>query len=135
MTIETLHKKFLECDKVSTDTRKITDNCIFFALKGEHFNGNGFAEEALKKGAKYAVIDERKYLSNTSCILVDDVLNTGRTLAYALKPFLSTEIKKLQTAVVVDRNHKTFPISADYVGYALSTTIQEHVKVFITEED
>ena len=67
-------------------------------------------------------------------VLVDDVLNTGRTLAYALKPFLNIEVKKLQTAVLVDRDHRSFPVSADYVGYALSTTLQEHVKVSVDGE-
>lgn len=72
-------------------------------------------------------------LQNKVVILVDDVLNTGRTLAYSLKPFLNCEIKKLQTAIIVDRNHKKFPISADYVGYALSTTLKEHIKVGFKE--
>lgn len=74
-------------------------------------------------------------IKNKVIILVDDVLNTGRTLAYSLKPFLNGEIKKLQTAVIVDRNHKQFPISADYVGYALSTTIQEHIEVMLEDTD
>ncbi len=74
-------------------------------------------------------------LRNKVIILLDDVLNTGRTFAYSLKPFLNIEVKKLQTAVLVDRNHKQFPISADYVGYALSTTIQEHIEVILDEND
>ena len=72
-------------------------------------------------------------LRNKCIVLLDDVLNTGRTLIYSLKPFLSLEIKKLQTAVLVDRSHKLFPISADYVGYALSTTLKEHVEVVLEE--
>ena len=70
-------------------------------------------------------------LRNKVVILLDDVLNTGRTLVYSLKPFLNIEIKKIRTAVIVYRNHKQFPISADYVGYALSTTIQEHIEVIL----
>lgn len=73
-------------------------------------------------------------LENHTIILIDDVLNTGRTLAYSLKPFLNLNIKKLQTAVIVDRNHKNFPISADYIGYALSTTLQEHIEVVLNKE-
>jgi pyrimidine operon attenuation protein / uracil phosphoribosyltransferase len=72
-------------------------------------------------------------IENKTIILVDDVLNTGRTLAYSLKPFLKKGIKKLQTAVLVDRGHKNFPISADYVGYTLSTTLQEHISVELGE--
>ena len=68
-------------------------------------------------------------LQNKTIILTDDVLNTGRTLAYSLKPFLNCEIKKLETAVIVDRGHKSFPISADYIGYSLSTSLKEHIQV------
>lgn len=70
-----------------------------------------------------------KLLKNKVVILTDDVLNTGRTLAYSLKPFLHISIKKLQVAVIVDRQHKLFPIDADYVGYSLSTTLKEHIEV------
>lgn len=62
-------------------------------------------------------------------VVVDDVLNTGRTLAYGLSPFLGVAIKKVQVAVMVNRGHRSFPISADYVGYALSTTLNNHIFV------
>lgn len=74
-------------------------------------------------------------LRNKVVILLDDVLNTGRTLVYSLKPFLNVEIKKIHTAVIVDRNHKQFPISATYVGYTLSTTIQEHIEVVLEDKE
>lgn len=78
---------------------------------------------------------ESASLQDTVVILVDDVLNTGRTLAYSLKPFLNISIKKLQVAVLVDRSHKTFPIAADFVGYSLSTTINEHIHVNLVNEE
>ena len=62
-------------------------------------------------------------------IIVDDVANTGRTLLYAMKPLLKFLPKKIQIAVVVDRQHKSFPISPDYVGILLSTNMLEHVNV------
>ncbi|MEN7550335.1 phosphoribosyltransferase family protein [Rapidithrix thailandica] len=68
-------------------------------------------------------------------IVVDDVLNTGKTLAHSLRPFFNLPLPKLQVAVLVDRSHRKFPVSADYVGYELSTTINEHVEVRLTEED
>ena len=71
---------------------------------------------------------------NKTVVLVDDVLNTGRTLAYSLRPFLSIPLKKIQVAVLVDRNHQQYPMSADYVGYSLSTTLSEHVKVVLSNE-
>lgn len=68
-------------------------------------------------------------LKDKVIVLIDDVLNSGRTLIYGLKPFLNTSVKKIRTAVLVDRNHKRYPIAADFVGITLATTLQEHVDV------
>jgi pyrimidine operon attenuation protein / uracil phosphoribosyltransferase len=76
--------------------------------------------------------DEQLFEAKT-IIVVDDVLNTGRTLAYSLAPFVSIPVKRLQVAVMIDRDYRRFPIKADYVGYALATTIQNHVKVHLEE--
>ncbi|WP_420149283.1 phosphoribosyltransferase family protein, partial [Spirosoma sp.] len=67
-------------------------------------------------------------------IVVDDVLYTGRTLAFSLQPFLSVPLRKLQVAVLVDRNHPRYPVAADYKGYELSTTLTEHVDVVLSDE-
>ncbi len=72
---------------------------------------------------------------NKIVIITDDVLNTGKTLAFCLRPFLSIPLKKLQVAVLVDRNHPKYPIAADYVGYGLSTTLSEHIKVVLSNEE
>ena len=77
--------------------------------------------------------DER-FLENKTIIVVDDVLNTGRTFAYSLSPFLSIPVKRVQVAVIVDRDYRRFPILADYVGYELSTTINDHVVVVLDDE-
>ena len=61
MNIAHLHKLFLESAGISTDTRKIVSNCLFFALKGTNFNGNKFAKEAVNKGACFAIVDEEEY--------------------------------------------------------------------------
>ena len=68
-------------------------------------------------------------------IVVDDVLNSGRTMIYAIDPFLQLGAKKIQTAVLVNRSHKRFPISVDYKGLELATTIQEHIQVDLSESD
>ncbi|MEZ4841388.1 MAG: UDP-N-acetylmuramoyl-tripeptide--D-alanyl-D-alanine ligase [Flavobacteriaceae bacterium] len=81
MDMKELYKLYTQSYQVSTDTRKITDGCIFFALKGDNFNGNQFAEEALKKGASYAVIDDASFQKDDKTILVEDVLNTLQQLA------------------------------------------------------
>ncbi len=66
---------------------------------------------------------------NKTVILCDDVLNSGRTLAYSLTKLLGFKVKKVETAVLVLRTHGRFPIYANYKGYELSTTIKEHVEV------
>jgi UDP-N-acetylmuramoyl-tripeptide--D-alanyl-D-alanine ligase len=81
MNISQLHQLFLEQPIISTDTRKVAENSIFFALKGANFNGNKFASDALKKRATYAVIDEAEYATSSRHILVDDVLETLQKLA------------------------------------------------------
>jgi pyrimidine operon attenuation protein/uracil phosphoribosyltransferase len=77
---------------------------------------------------------EDKEVRKKSIVLVDDVLNTGRTLAYALKPFLDLEIKKIEVAVLVNRSHTSFPIYPNYIGYELSTTLKDHVEVVLGKE-
>ena len=73
-------------------------------------------------------IQEKEY-KNKVIILVDDVLNSGKTLMYGAKYFLSVPLKRLSTIVLVDRNHNRFPIKADFVGLSLSTTLKEHISV------
>ena len=71
---------------------------------------------------------------NKAVILVDDVLNSGKTLAYGFGVFLDVPLKKLRTVVLIDRNHKSFPVTTDFAGIALSTILKEHIEV-IMEED
>lgn len=70
-----------------------------------------------------------KDYKNKSLVLVDDVLNSGTTLMYAIKHFLDVPLKKFKTAVLVNRNHKKYPVKADFKGISLSTSLQEHVTV------
>jgi UDP-N-acetylmuramoyl-tripeptide--D-alanyl-D-alanine ligase len=81
MEIKELYEKFLESGKISTDTRQIGPGSVFFALKGEKFNGNTFASQALDKGAMYAVVDEAAYVTDRRCILVDNVLESLQKLS------------------------------------------------------
>ena len=67
--------------------------------------------------------------ANKVVILIDDVLNSGKTLMYASKHFLNTPLIRLSTVVLIDRNHNRFPIRADYVGLSLATTLQEYITV------
>jgi UDP-N-acetylmuramoyl-tripeptide--D-alanyl-D-alanine ligase len=81
MTTAEIYKLFLMHPVVETDTRKIVRECIFFALKGENFNGNLFAAEALAKGAAYAVIDEAEYFIDNRTVLVENALQALQKLA------------------------------------------------------
>jgi UDP-N-acetylmuramoyl-tripeptide--D-alanyl-D-alanine ligase len=81
MEITKLYERYLQSRKVSTDTRQITPGSVFFALKGDKFNANEFAEEALSKGASYAVIDEAKFKKDDRFMLVPNVLDTLQKLA------------------------------------------------------
>jgi len=68
-------------------------------------------------------------LKGKTIILVDDVLITGKTLVYALKPFLEHEVEKMEIAVLVNRSHGLFPVKPDYTGFELATTFNEHIRV------
>ncbi len=72
-------------------------------------------------------------LENKVIIIVDDVANTGRTIFYAFKPFYDALPKKVEVAVLVDRQHKSFPVKVDYVGLSLATTLRENIDVKIRE--
>jgi pyrimidine operon attenuation protein/uracil phosphoribosyltransferase len=79
--------------------------------------------------------DNAEKANNKVVIVVDDVLNTGRTLFYALTSFKDVSVKKLQVAVMVDRSYHHFPIRPDFIGYSLSTTINEHVRVVLSDPE
>ncbi|WP_299385299.1 phosphoribosyltransferase family protein [uncultured Lacinutrix sp.] len=69
--------------------------------------------------------------TNKSVILIDDVLNSGTTLIYGVKHFLDVPLKKFKTAVLVNRNHKKYPVKADFKGISFSTSLNEHVEVIL----
>ena len=74
-------------------------------------------------------------IENKNIILVDDVLNSGKTLMYAAKHFLTTPLIRLAIMVLVDRNHNRYPIKADYIGLSLATTLQEYINVKLKGAD
>lgn len=92
MKIEQLHALFLESSGIATDTRKIEENTLFFALKGDNFNGNSFAEKALETGAAYAIIDEEEFNISERTILVKNVLQTLQELANFHRKYLGIPI-------------------------------------------
>lgn len=118
MTTAQIHQLFLTHSTVSTDTRTITKGCIFFALKGDNFNGNKYAAEALEKGAAYAIIDEKEYTTTNQIILVEDVLQTLQQLGNYHRKYCNAKVigltgsngktttKELIKAVI-QKKHKT----------------------------
>ena len=107
--------------KIQKALQKITDaNVVLCKVSMDKKN-------PLKSGVKTS-IPEKEY-SRKSIVLVDDVLNSGTTLIYGVHHFLKTPLKQLKTAVLVNRNHKKYPVKADYKGISLSTSLQEHIVV------
>ena len=72
---------------------------------------------------------------NKALVLVDDVLNSGATLRYGVKHFLDVPLSKFKTAVLIDRNHKKYPVKADFKGISLSTSLQEHIQVVFEKDN
>lgn len=114
MNIEKLYHLFKQYPTICTDSRKIKKESIFFALKGDNFNGNDFAEKSIEKGCAFAVIDEKKYAFNERCILVNNVLNTLQELAKHHRNCLNIPI-----IGITGSNGKT--TSKDLINAVLST--------------
>lgn len=86
------------------------------------------------KGPVVTSIPKESY-ENKGLVLIDDVLNSGTTLIYGVKHFLEVTLSKFKTAVLVDRNHKKYPVKADFKGISLSTSLQEHIQVVFDEKE
>lgn len=78
---------------------------------------------------------EKEYLKNKSIVLIDDVLNTGKTLIYCTKSLLDVELNSFKTVVLIDRNHKKFPIKVDYKGISVSTSIADHIELIFEKNN
>lgn len=87
-----------------------------------------------KRTPKEIVLSHQMDFNGKVIIIVDDVANSGKTLLYALKPFLDQQPRKIQTLVLVERSHNSFPVRPDYVGISISTTLQEHIFVEVNEK-
>jgi len=86
-----------------------------------------------KKHPAEVIIEPAIDFNNKVVVLIDDVANTGRAMLYSLQPLLQTFPKKIQTAALVARTHKSFPIALDYAGLSISTTLDEHIYVEVLE--
>ncbi len=88
-----------------------------------------------KKNPTEVVLSQQADFTNQTIIMIDDVSNSGQTMMYALKPFLHYHPRKIQTLVLVERTHKTFPVHIDYVGMSVATTIEEHIYVEFQKQE
>jgi UDP-N-acetylmuramoyl-tripeptide--D-alanyl-D-alanine ligase len=134
MFISELYNLFLQFPSIQTDSRKIKKGDIFFALKGDNFNGNSFAAKALEDGAAYAVIDEAQYAIDDRCILTNDVLTTLQLLAHHHRLQLDIPV-----IAITGSNGKTTTkelliavLSARYKTYATEGNLNNHIGVPLT---
>jgi pyrimidine operon attenuation protein/uracil phosphoribosyltransferase len=88
-----------------------------------------------KRMPREVTLSESLDFDHQVIIVVDDVASSGKTLLYAMKPFLDSFPRKIESLVLVGRTHKTFPVHPDYIGLSLSTTLQEHIYVEVEGED
>jgi UDP-N-acetylmuramoyl-tripeptide--D-alanyl-D-alanine ligase len=134
MEIQKIYRLFIECNGVSSDTRKVSAGSMFFALKGDNFNANLFAKDALDLGAQYAVIDEEKFKISDRYILVKDVLRTLQELAnFHRRQF------KIPFIAVTGTNGKTTTkelikavLSKKYITYATVGNLNNHIGIPLT---
>ena len=87
-----------------------------------------------KKKPGVVTLSESLPFDDQVIIVIDDVANSGRTLLYAMKPFLEAYPRKIESLVLVERSHKAFPVQPDYTGLSLSTTLQEHIHVEVEDD-
>ena len=134
MTIEHLHQLFLEFPQVCTDTRKISPNCIFFALKGDNFNGNAYAALALEKGASYAIVDEEQFAGHDNTILVKNVLTTLQKLSQYHRNYCKAKVIGLtgSNGKTTTKELITAVLSKKYKTIATKGNLNNHIGVPLT---
>ncbi|WP_276368899.1 UDP-N-acetylmuramoyl-tripeptide--D-alanyl-D-alanine ligase [Chryseolinea sp. H1M3-3] len=134
MNIKDLYNKFQESGKVSTDTRQISAGSIFFALKGDKFNANTFASQAIEKGASYVVMDEREYATSDRCIVVNDVLATLQQLARYHRDQLNIPVIGLtgSNGKTTSKELLHAVLSKKFNTYATKGNLNNHIGVPLT---
>ncbi|MCM4168453.1 UDP-N-acetylmuramoyl-tripeptide--D-alanyl-D-alanine ligase [Arenibacter antarcticus] len=134
MTTEQLHTLFLRYPVICTDTRKITPNCLFFALKGDNFDGNAYAADAIKKGASYAIIEDRQFASSEKNILVADVLSTLQQLAKFHREYCNAKVIGLtgSNGKTTTKELITAVLSKKYKTIATKGNLNNHIGVPLT---
>lgn len=99
----------------------------------DHLNVQVVAVTIDKKNPLSCVLPANIDFKQTSVVVVDDVVNSGKTLLYAILPFLNCATKNIQTLTLVERSYKTFPVHVDYVGISLASTLEDHICVEVQD--
>lgn len=117
---------FIFATKIATELEKIASlKVILCEVKIDKLQPSNSITTSISK----------EIYQNKGLVLVDDVLNSGTTLIYGIKHFLEVPIKKFKTAVLIDRNHKKYPVKVDFKGISLSTSSLEHVTIVFESND
>ncbi len=134
MNIQSLYQKFQECKGISTDTRKILPGSLFVALKGPKFNANAFAEEAIKKGAKFAVVDDANYVLDDRYLLVKDGLDALQQLAKHHRDRLNIPVIGLtgSNGKTTSKELVNAVLSKKFKTYATKGNLNNHIGVPLT---
>lgn len=134
MSTAELYQKYLEAGKVSTDTRQITPGSVFFALKGPSFDGNQFAEEALAKGARYAVVDDARFAAHPKCLLVENALTALQDLARHHRSRLTIPIIGLtgSNGKTTSKELVAAVLSSTFRTFATRGNLNNHIGVPVT---
>lgn len=137
MALEVVEQNYNEPQLVLIGIK--SSGCIIAASIGaymkEVFSGDILLLELAidKKNPLNCTLESDTDLNGRTIILVDDVANSGRTMLYALKPLLNQLPKKVQTLALVERTHKSFPVDVDYIGFSVSSTLDEHILVEVAD--
>jgi len=134
MTISQLYDCFLACKGVSTDTRQITEDCLFVALRGDKFDGNQYAKDALEKGAKYAIVDNSDFAVDNRYLLVDNSLESLQHLAHYHRKQLTIPIVGLtgSNGKTTTKELIAVVLSKKYKTYATKGNLNNHIGVPLT---
>ena len=97
--------------------------------------GFNAVRDLIQKISNESILSEKIQKGKRIMILIDDVLKSGETIIYGIKQLLNYNVKKIETAILINRNHNNFPVGVNYVGLELSTTLEEHIQVVLNDKN
>lgn len=116
---------------IESGGKAVADNLSAIVKKISPLKVYNHSLKVNKKNPLNHALELKENLTGRTIILVDDVANSGRTIIYSMQALLQYDLKKIMVAVLIDREHKSFPIASDIIGHSIATTLQEHIEVEI----